>query len=171
MPQKMKRRFWNYRNGWVVLLVIGVGMGLLSVRQAHSPRYRGLKVLSGLNSRLCARGSGSVVEFLVLPQALAGRSPQEQEIFTQKALAEELSEDGLKVLRKVAQFGPLMRLFPNEGLAWATQAGVKAEDCVAFRAERAGIRTEVVLILDEDSCRVVRCNNVRQLASVQASTQ
>ena len=41
---------------------------------------------------------------------------------------------------------------------------MKVEDCVAFKMERAGIRAEVVLLREGETYRVVRCNNVKQMA-------
>ena len=44
-------------------------------------------------------------------------------------------------------------------------AGVEVDNCVAFRMERGGIRAEVVLASAKNSYRVVRCDNVRQMAT------
>jgi hypothetical protein len=95
--------------------------------------------------------------------------PHEQTEFITKALRDELSAEGLEALRKGAQFGPLKELFPAEADAWASQAGVKAEDCVGLRMERNGIRAEVVLVRSPNHesrppFRIVRCNNVKQMA-------
>ena len=48
---------------------------------------------------------------------------------------------------KEGLFGPLQEMFPQEAAAWAAQAGVKVEDCVAFKLEQNGLRAEVVLKL------------------------
>lgn len=78
--------------------------------------------------------------------AWASRTRAEQIEFISKALRDELSREGLVVLKKEGRFGSLNELFPAEADVWAVQAGVKPEDCVAFRMERNGLRAEVVLV-------------------------
>ena len=85
--------------------------------------------------------------------------------FVRKALAEEVSQEGIKALQKDGQFGRLNEIFPGEAERWAEQAGVKVDDCVAFCAERNGIRAEAVLLMRGTSGMVVRINNVKQLAN------
>ena len=48
---------------------------------------------------------------------------------------------------------------------WCQQSGIDMDNCVAFKMERAGIRAEVVLVREGETYRVVRCNNVKQMAS------
>jgi hypothetical protein len=91
----------------------------------------------------------------------------EQTEFLTKALRDEISPEGLAVLRREGKFGALTDLFPQEAKTWAAQAGVKPEDCVAFRMERDNIRAEVVLVREGEVYRVVRCNNVKQLAAAK----
>ena len=43
--------------------------------------------------------------------------------------------------------------------------GVDADACMAFRAELGGPRAEVVVLVDGDCRRILRCNNVKQLAN------
>jgi len=85
------------------------------------------------------------------------------------------------VLKRDGAFGPLANLFPAEAETWAKQAGVKPEDCVAFKLERNGLRAEVVLVRTPDSplvprpsslpgYRILRCNNIKQLAQPPLST-
>ena len=115
----------------------------------------------------------------MLPRALEGRAPWEQAEFIRKSLRDEVSAEGVEALRKHGAYGPLQQLFPAEAEAWAKQAGVKAEDCVAFKLERHGQLCEVVLIRGggslksevggqksetSDGFRIVRCNNVKQMA-------
>ena len=68
------------------------------------------------------------------------------------------------MLQREGSFGLLRTLFPAEAEKWAKQAGVKPEDCVAFKMERTGVRAEVVLLREGQTLRVVRCNNVKQMA-------
>jgi hypothetical protein len=160
-------RAWKQRIVWLGLLFL-VGFGLFFFFSRHnSPRKLSLTVLNQLNDSLNASDPAEILKFIIPSEALSGRSPNEQATFARKALAEELSDEGLKALSKVGQFGPLLNLFPQEGPAWAKQAGVKPEDCVAFKAEREGIRTEVVLHGTTNGYLIVRCNNVRQLDSSQ----
>ena len=85
--------------------------------------------------------------------------------FLRKALQGEISSEGIVALKKDGEFGPLSRVFPKEAAGWANQAGVKAEDCVAFKLERNGQRSEVVLWKQGITFLVLRCNNVGRLAS------
>jgi hypothetical protein len=84
--------------------------------------------------------------------------------FIRKARKGEISEDGLRLMAKRGSFGPLSQIFPNDGTAWARQAGVNPENCVAFRCDGQRFRTEVVLEAQGQSYRIVRCNNVNNLA-------
>lgn len=108
-----------------------------------------------------------MLQTVMLPQALRGRTVSEQAEFLSKALRNEISPEGLAVLRREGKFGSLTNLFPAEARAWAEQAGVKPEDCVAFRMERDSIRAEVVLVREDEAYRVVRCNNVKQLVATK----
>jgi hypothetical protein len=125
-------------------------------------------------------GSGpALLENLVLGPALNSRTPAEQIEFVSKALRDEISAEGLKVLSREGQFGPLTNVFPQEASAWAAQAGVRPEDCMAFRLERNGQRAEVVLARNpslqpsasglQASFRILRVNNVKQLAGASTA--
>ncbi|MBI4327376.1 MAG: hypothetical protein HY674_19245 [Chloroflexi bacterium] len=110
-----------------------------------------------------------------MPSAISSRTVPEQIEFITKALRDEISPEGIEMLRKRGQFGPLKDLFPIEAGGWAKQAGVGVEDCVAFKMERNGLRAEVVLMKPstlnsqpstaEAHFRILRCNNVKQMAS------
>jgi hypothetical protein len=114
---------------------------------------------------------------VILPAAVIGKTDAEQVEFLTKALHDEISPEGLVVLKREGQFGRLQQQFPQESGAWAQQAGVKTEDCVAFKLERNGIRAEVVLARTSSiqnpksgiisGYRIVRCNNVKQLAAAK----
>jgi hypothetical protein len=69
----------------------------------------------------------------------------------------------VRVLSKEGLFGPLSVVFPNEAASWASAAGVDASSCVAFRLEKNGVVAEVA-IATNGVPRVIRCNNVKQMA-------
>ena len=129
--------------------------------------------LQHLDAALRGGSPTALADVLILPTALQGRTEPEQTEFLRKALADEISPEGLAVLQRDGAFGALTNLFPNEGVAWANQAGVNLGDCMAFKLERNGVRAEVVLARDatasdpSKSFRVVRCNNVKQMATLQ----
>ena len=100
-----------------------------------------------------------------MPEALRSRTTSEQLEFIRKSLHDEISLEGFDVLKKHASYGPLKQLFPAEAAAWAKQAGVNPDDCVAFKLEQNGLKSEVVLVLENQSLKIVRCNNVKQLAA------
>ena len=165
----------------VAALAVGLG-GLVwyGLWQKGSPRRASLAALEQFDSNL---RSGSVVALLdqiALPSALAARTPAEQAEFITKALRDEISPEGLALLKRDGRFGPLTNLFPAEAQSWAARAAVKPEDCVAFRLDRTNApRAEVVLVRVPDSppatgqpplaprssslppYRLVRVNNVR----------
>jgi hypothetical protein len=106
----------------------------------------------------------AILHEVIIPEALASRTGAEQIEFLTKALKNEISTEGIAALKSGSSFGTLITLFPNEAVDWTKQAGLNPTDCVAFRMERAGIRAEVVLAREGQSYRIVRCNNVKQMA-------
>ena len=139
----MKKRF-----RLVVALAVGCG-GLVWYGLWHmgSPRRSGLAVLQQLDSSLRSGAAAACLDQIVLPAALATRTPAEQAEFITKALRDEISREGIALLQRDGRFGSLTNLFPAEAQSWAAQAGVKTEDCVAFRLDRThGPRAEVVLV-------------------------
>ena len=117
-----------------------------------------------LDTALRTGNSADLLSTICLPAAIQGRTAPEQAQFLTKALADEISPEGLTVLQREGSFGPLTNLFSAEAEKWANQAGAKPEDCVAFKMERTGIRAEVVLLRAGKTFRIVRCNNVKQMA-------
>lgn len=103
-------------------------------------------------------------EKVVVPAAYVSRTGQEQEDFLRKAFRDEISSEGLRVLHQEAEFGPLLSLFPVDGRKWAAQLGVNPTNCVAWRTGRDNLRAELVLLRSGGGYRIVRCNNVQQLA-------
>lgn len=139
-----------------------------------APRRQSLDSLTRLDAGLHSANRTDLLQLLVIPAAVQGRTKSEQSEFLVKALTDEISPEGLAVLRKHGDYGPLRKLFPAEAEAWAKSAGVIADDCVAFKLERNGLRAEVILLNPSRSkahpsaspptYRVVRINNLRQLA-------
>ena len=145
-----------------LLAVVAGGVGWYFWKQGE-PRRQALRSLQALDRALSADAE-SVPGHVVLPSTLASRTVAEQTEFLTKTLRDEISADGLVALQKQGTYGPLKTVFPAEGERWAQMAGVSVADCVAFRAEKNGLRAEVVLVKEGETYRVVRCNNVKQLA-------
>lgn len=145
-----------------------------------APRRDSLATLARLDNALHSANRAELLDLIVLPAAVQGRTAPEQSEFLVKALNDEISPEGLAVLRKDGAFGPLKELFPAEAEAWARQARVNPDDCVAFKLERNGLRAEVVLeriaefearnAKGRPGYRVVRLNNVKQLADTNLLT-
>jgi hypothetical protein len=137
------------------------------------PRRHSFEAVRTFAATLNSGDADALLQTVVLPAAVSGRTSAEPAEFLTKALRDEVSPEGLAVLRREGQFGPLQEMFPQEAAAWATQAGVKLEDCVAFKLERNGLRAEVVLLKLSSierpasgiAYRILRCNNVKQLAA------
>lgn len=148
----------------LLLLVAG---GSWYFYRSGEPRRQAVQTLSVLNASLQSNDVEKLLQSIALPAALSDRTPAEQTEFLTKALRDEISAEGLDALRRKGQFGALSHLFADEASAWAEQAGVKPEDCVAFRMERNSIRAEAVLVREGETYRVVRCNNVKQMAAAK----
>ena len=131
--------------------------------QRGEPRRVASHTLSKLSSALANPNGLELLETIVLPAAFRDRTHAEQQEFVAKALTDEISPEGVRALRR-AEFGALKSVFPKEAVIWCQQAAVNVDDCVAFKMERAGIRAEVVLVREGQTYRVVRCNNVKQMA-------
>ena len=153
----------NKKSGIIFLLLCILGVGWLVWKQG-GPRRQALQALGHLDTALRNGNSADLLNVISTPAAVQGRTTDEQAQFLSKALMDEVSPKGLVALKSAGTFGPLANIFPTEATTWAGQAGVKVEDCVAFKMERAGIRAEVVLLREGETYRVVRCNNVKQMA-------
>ena len=146
----------------VVLIVIG---GVLWRRWKNDePRRVSLAAVEKLDAALQSGNSREVIEMLVIPQAIQGRTTAEQTEFLFKALRDAISSEGLAMLRKKGEFGVLHKVFPAEGDAWAKQVGAHSDECVAFKMERNGLRAEVVLLTNAPAVKIIRINNVKQMA-------
>ncbi len=158
----------------VVLLMALAGLLWRKWNQG-APRRDSLATLQTFCTAVNSNQRAELLTMVAMPQAVQGRTAPEQAEFLSKALQDEISPEGLAVLRRDGQFGSLTNLFPHEAAQWASQAGVKPEDCVAFKLERNGTRAEVVLALDSPLpnphplFRIVRCNNVKQMAGEKIS--
>jgi hypothetical protein len=146
-------------------IILGFTACFLWLKWKHDePRRHSLDALQNLRAAI-ASNSAAILDVVVLPQAIAGQTSAEQIEFLDKALQDEISAEGIAALKRHGAFGPLKNLFPQEAGRWAEMAGVEVDNCVAFRMERGGIRAEVVLASAKNSYRVVRCDNVRQMAT------
>ena len=134
------------------------------------PRSEAILAVSKLADNLANNHGAELLDTILIPVAIQSRTPSEQEQFLAKALADEISPAGVEALKSHAEFGPLKSIFPSEAPVWCAQAGVNADDCVAFKMERAGIRAEVVMFHEGQTYRLVRCTNVKQMASEKSST-
>ena len=158
--------------GLLLLLLFGAGAVWLYWEKGE-PRRVALTALASFSGSLRENDSSALLQTVVLPAAIQGRTTAEQFEFLQKALRDEISPEGLAALRRDGTFGSLTNIFPTEAARWSTSAGVKLDDCVAFKMERNGIRAEVVLVKESKpespnpAFRVVRCNNVKQMAAAK----
>ena len=149
----------------VAILVLLAGLYVWR-GQPHrdTPRRVAIESLQELDKALGAADAEALLKAVLLPPAVADRTPAEQAEFLRKALADEVSPEGIKVLARDGAFGPLKQVFPGEANRWAAAAGVNPADCVAFRLERNGITAEVVVATNLAPPKVLRCNNVKQMA-------
>jgi hypothetical protein len=147
----------------VTLLVILGGVLCFLWRQG-GPRRDTIKILNVFSRAINPENSGVLLENVVLPRALQNQTIAEQSEFLIKALRDEISPDGVLALKHHAEFGSLEKIFPDKAAAWCKQANANPYNCVAFKMEHDGIRAEVVLVREGQTYRVVRCNNVKQMA-------
>jgi hypothetical protein len=141
-----------------------VAGGFFVIWQKGQPPRAALQASSRLASNLVSTKGSELLDTVVIPVAIQDLTPAEQQHFLSKVLADELLSDGVLVLRGHAQFGSAKSIFPNECAGWCQQAGVNPDDCVAWRMERAGIQAEVLLVHAGEGYRIMRCNNVKQMA-------
>jgi hypothetical protein len=151
----------------VLLLVVGSSFLWVFWKQGQS-RRDSIKTLNAFSQSLNSRDPAALLDKIVLPQAIKGQTVAEQTDFLVKALHDEISPEGILALKHHAEFGSLKTIFPNEAADWCSQAGVNADDCVAFKMERAGIQAEIVLVHEGQNYRVVRCKDVKQMAGVNS---
>jgi hypothetical protein len=144
-----------------ITLCVAAVICLLEYFWRHSePKRQCIAALETFQAALSSSDSSLLLKQIAVPKAVRGKTPQEQAEFVRKALRNELSAGGLRLLAARGSFGPLNQIFPDEGARWAAQAGVNPETCMAFRWDGRRFRTEVVLNAQGDAYRIVRCNNV-----------
>ena len=131
----------------------------------ESPCDKALAALARLDQALRLPASSELPSLVLMPPALAAKSEPEQVEFLAKVLKDEISTEGLAVLKTNGQFGPLVSIFPGEATNWAMRAGVSPESCVAFRAEGNGVTAEAVFCTNSIQWRIVRINNIHALGT------
>jgi hypothetical protein len=127
-------------------------------------RSRAIETLSVFDRALSAADGAKLDSLIQLPSSVAAKTPEDKARWIADVLSDEVSADGVAELRHHAVFGSLLQIFPAEAERWAEAAKLPVSECVAFRLERAGIRAEVVLHQTPAGFRVLRCNNVKQMA-------
>jgi hypothetical protein len=132
--------------------------------QHGQSRRVALQSVSRLAANLGNPHGSELLDIVLMPVAIRSQTPAEQQEFLTKTLADEISPAGVEALKRHADFGPLKSIFPDEAPLWCSQAGVNADDCVAFKMERAGIQAEIVLVHEGQNYRVVRCKDVQLMA-------
>ena len=147
----------------IFCLAISGAFFALNRRQIDKPRREALSILSELEHALTSSEVSKALPLIELPSAAAG-SQAAQEQWLVDVLHDEVSAAGLLEIRDHARFGPLLEIFPEEAARWTKVAHVPASECVALRMERNSIRAEVVLHLSPTGFRLLRCNNVKQMA-------
>ena len=158
-----------WRIGALLIVVLLVAWFAVDRYQRAAPRRSAVAALVELHRSLAATDATSVLQRIVLPASAANRTPAEQAQWLGEVLRDEISDAGIDALSRHARFGPLATVFPEDGPRWAESAQVPVGECVAFRMERDGIRAEVVLHQTPDGFRILRCNNVKQMAPASKS--
>ena len=153
----------------IVLVAVVSGFFALSRYRGDAPRREALSVMAEVERAIASSHAEKTLPLLALPSSAAAKSPEEKTRWIADVLRDEVSAEGLAEIRRHARFGPLAEVFPAEAQRWADTAGVPVEDCVAFRMERDNIRAEVVLHKSPSGFRIVRCNNVKQMAPAPKS--
>lgn len=155
--------------GWLLLVVVfGAITGFLTWRSGwfrHRPadEWAALDAASAMVDAVVQGNGSGLVSRIALPPNLVSRTEQEQSDFLLRALRDEVSIEGLAVMRREAKFGRLADVFPEEAQTWASNARVRVEDSIAFRLEKNGLRAEIAIVTNPIP-RVIRINNVRQMA-------
>ncbi|MBI3986609.1 MAG: hypothetical protein HY343_06805 [Lentisphaerae bacterium] len=128
----------------------------------EGPRELSVKLLGELRSEMARSSATGVLARVEAPNSIRGWSGNEQAEFIMKALSSQFTELGIRTLSAKAAFGPLKAVFSNEADGWCSAAGVSVSDCVAFRVDGAGFRTEVVIVTNR-AYRLLRASNLAQL--------
>jgi hypothetical protein len=166
-PSLKRSRLAAFQWGALLIGVAGICYGLLVLERyrRNEPRRNAIAVVSDLERALTSSDVLKSLPLLQLPPAALAKTPEELTQWLNDVMSDEISSAGLEELRRYARFGSLVELFPDEGRRWAESVHVSPEKCIAFRLERNGLRAEIVLYETRPGLRVIRCNNVRQMAS------
>ena len=147
----------------LVMSVIVVVLLVLLRRECDDGKVEAVSVLSQVAVALEAADKDALLKYVAISTTLQGRAADEQYRFISFALEGVVSEEGIRILEKEGTFGPLMRIFPDEGLRWASVAGVDPAVCVAFRLEHNGFTAEAA-VATNGTPKVIRLSNIRRLA-------
>jgi hypothetical protein len=148
----------------VLLLIAG---SIVSWLRWSSGAERKAALIPGISlcSAISDNDHASLRGLIPAPEFLKERSPVERDELLMELIGNEISPEGLAVLARDGDFGPLKEIFPGQADSWAGAFGANADDCVAFRLQRNGTTAELVLHrLPDATYRVLRCNDIRQLA-------
>jgi len=150
--------------GLAIAGVVATIVIILFLRESRGPKAQAIATLDRLVGLLAESNAGIPPDLVVAPQSIRDLPAAARDQWLRDVLRDEVSAEGLRALAKNGRFGPLPELFPDEAAAWAGAAGVQSADCVAFRMEHGEVTAEVVLAHTRDGLRIVRCNNVKQMA-------
>jgi hypothetical protein len=164
MRDSADRTICRRKIGYLIIPAVLAGAVFLWTYQHQSPKRNALATLGKLDEAMSSKSAG-ILALVVIPPSMVAQSENDQGGAIRDLLKDEVSPAGLKALKKGSVFGPLADVFPEEGKRWADNARVPLADCVAFRMERNNIRAEVVLHQTPAGYRILRCNNVKQMAS------
>jgi hypothetical protein len=146
------------------LAVLGLAAGLAWWALHAKKRERPAMAARDFARSVADRDGARLLAAATLPSSMTHLSQDEQQSRLLELLSSEISPEGVEALAAEGQFGPLADIFPDDAAAWTAPCGVSPAECVAFRMERDGLRAELVLHKSGDSYKIIRCNNVRQMA-------
>lgn len=153
----------------LTIVLLSLGIAAVIVLYALRPvkplaeSYPATQFLVAFEADLGRNDSKAFLQKVALPATLRDRTQQEQAEFVAKAFRDEISPAGITALMSQGQHGPLRLIFPGEAEKWASVAGVRVDDCMAYRAEKNGIHAELVIATNGSSWKIVRLNNVKQM--------
>ena len=147
-----------------IVLIAAIAAVLWWRASVRNDRARAAEPARSLAAALASGDRAAIRQLVVTPDFLAAKSPDERDQLLLDLLASEISPGGLTILQESGQFGPLSEVFPAEADSWARAFSVSPDECVAFRMENGDNPAELVLHRGANGYRVLRCNNVRQLA-------
>lgn len=144
--------------GIVAVIVVGTGF-FYHLHQMQQPKRDCVEALAVLNERIL-RSEASISDLVKTPQFLEGSTNPEIEQIMSKSLRNEISAEGIELLRRKGKFGPLSDICPDRGARWAQTAGVSIHECLAFRVENSGREALAVFWRKSDELRLIRIDNV-----------